>query len=41
MMDKPCPKCGFPMWLDVDEWICDECQYTEPVEDNREDLQDE
>jgi hypothetical protein len=30
------------MWLDVDEWVCDECEYTEPVEDeDREDLQDE
>jgi ribosomal protein S27AE len=38
-LEKPCPKCGFPMWLDLDEWVCDECEYTEVFEDD-EDLQD-
>jgi len=43
--ERKCPQCGFPMWLDVDEWVCDECQHTEPTEDkdreDDEDLQDE
>ena len=42
--ERKCPQCGFPMWLDIDEWVCDECQYTEPAEDkdceDDEDLQD-
>jgi hypothetical protein len=30
------------MWLDLDEWVCDECQHTEPAKaEDDEDLQDE
>ena len=40
-MTKPCPECGFPMWLDLGEWVCYECQHTEPMEPDDEDIQDE
>ena len=42
LAERKCPECGFPMWFDLDEWVCYECHHTEPAKaEDDDDLQDE